>query len=65
MDSPDRIEEVNAKILDKIVKDEEYVAVLFCKLVPNIVAMTLFRLLTVVVFERVKKMKRLTRNVLT
>lgn len=31
MDSPDRIEEVNAKILDKIVKDEDYVAVLFCK----------------------------------
>lgn len=34
MDSPDRIEEVNAKILDKIVKEEEYVAVLFCKLPP-------------------------------
>ncbi|ODM96284.1 putative protein disulfide-isomerase C1F5.02, partial [Orchesella cincta] len=29
MDSPDRIEEVNAKILDKIVKEEDYVAVLF------------------------------------
>lgn len=31
MDLPDRIEEVNAKILEKIIKDSEYVAVLFCK----------------------------------
>ncbi|XP_076239572.1 hulk isoform X3 [Calliopsis andreniformis] len=30
MDLPDRIEEVNAKILGKIVEDTEYVAVLFC-----------------------------------
>ncbi|XP_043680384.1 uncharacterized protein LOC122634920 isoform X3 [Vespula pensylvanica] len=30
MDLPDRIEEVNAKILDKIVEDTEFVAVLFC-----------------------------------
>ncbi|XP_061377517.1 uncharacterized protein LOC116766670 isoform X6 [Danaus plexippus] len=30
MDLPDRIEEVNQKILDKIVEDTEYVAVLFC-----------------------------------
>lgn len=53
MDSPDRIEEVNAKILDKIVKDEEYVAVLFCKLVRIRVSMETLTLLTVVVFERV------------
>lgn len=31
MDLPDRIEEVNAKILNKIVEDTEFVAVLFCK----------------------------------
>lgn len=31
MDLPDRIEEVNSKILEKIVEDTEYVAVLFCK----------------------------------
>ncbi|XP_061377518.1 uncharacterized protein LOC116766670 isoform X7 [Danaus plexippus] len=31
MDLPDRIEEVNQKILDKIVEDTEYVAVLFYK----------------------------------
>lgn len=31
MDLPDRIEEVNAKILSKIIEDTEYVAVLFCK----------------------------------
>nr|XP_022906930.1 uncharacterized protein LOC111418597 isoform X1 [Onthophagus taurus] len=30
MDLPDRIEEVNARILDKIVQETEYVAVLFC-----------------------------------
>ncbi|XP_049785764.1 uncharacterized protein LOC126188248 isoform X1 [Schistocerca cancellata] len=30
MDLPDRIEEVNARILEKIVQDTEYVAVLFC-----------------------------------
>lgn len=32
MDLPDRIEEVNAKILEKIIEDTEFVAVLFCKL---------------------------------
>ena len=31
MDLPDRIEEVNSKILEKVVEDSEYVAVLFCK----------------------------------
>lgn len=31
MDLPDRIEEVNAKILGKIVEDTEFVAVLFCE----------------------------------
>lgn len=31
MDLPDRIEEVNSKILGKIVEDTEFVAVLFCK----------------------------------
>lgn len=31
MDLPDRIEEVNGKILSKIVEDTEYIAVLFCK----------------------------------
>ncbi|XP_046962996.1 uncharacterized protein LOC124532253 isoform X2 [Vanessa cardui] len=31
MDLPDRIEEVNQKILDKIIEDTEYVAVLFYK----------------------------------
>ncbi|KAJ9596073.1 hypothetical protein L9F63_012741 [Diploptera punctata] len=30
MDLPDRIEEVNARILSKIVEDTDYVAVLFC-----------------------------------
>ncbi|XP_066902828.1 uncharacterized protein hlk isoform X1 [Halyomorpha halys] len=30
MDLPDRIEDVNAKILQKIIEDTEYVAVLFC-----------------------------------
>ena len=32
MDLPDRIEDVNARILHKIIEDTEYVAVLFCKL---------------------------------
>lgn len=31
MDLPDRIEEVNSKILSKIIEDSDYVAVLFCK----------------------------------
>lgn len=31
MDLPDRIEEVNARILEKIVQETNYVAVLFCK----------------------------------
>lgn len=31
MDLPDRIEEVNGKILSKIIEDTDYVAVLFCK----------------------------------
>lgn len=31
MDLPDRIEEVNAKILSKIVEDTDYIAVLFCE----------------------------------
>lgn len=31
MDLPDRIEEVNARILDKIVEETDFVAVLFCK----------------------------------
>ena len=29
MELPDQIEEVNAKILDKVVEDQEFVAVLF------------------------------------
>lgn len=31
MDLPDRIEEVNSKILSKIIEETDYVAVLFCK----------------------------------
>lgn len=31
MDLPDRIEEVNQKILGKIIEDTDYVAVLFCE----------------------------------
>lgn len=31
LDLPDRIEEVNSKILQKIIDDTEFVAVLFCK----------------------------------
>lgn len=31
MDLPDRIEEVNGKILSKIIEDTPYVAVLFCE----------------------------------
>lgn len=31
MDLPDRIEEVNARILEKIVQETDYVAVLFCE----------------------------------
>lgn len=31
MDLPDRIEEVNSKILQKIIEETDYVAVLFCK----------------------------------
>ena len=31
MDLPDRIEEVNSKILAKVIEDTDYVAVLFCK----------------------------------
>lgn len=35
MDLPDRIEEVNGKILSKIIEDTDYVAVLFCKFEPR------------------------------
>lgn len=31
MEHPDQIEEVNANILEKIVENQDYVAVLFCK----------------------------------
>lgn len=31
LDLPDRIEEVNSKILQKIIEDTEFVAVLFCE----------------------------------
>lgn len=31
MELPDQIEDVNAKILDKIVEEQEFVAVLFCE----------------------------------
>ena len=31
LDLPDRIEEVNSKILHKIIEDSDYVAVLFCE----------------------------------
>lgn len=31
LDLPDRIEEVNSKILQKIIDDTDFVAVLFCK----------------------------------
>lgn len=31
LDLPDRIEEVNSKILQKIIEDTDYVAVLFCE----------------------------------
>lgn len=34
MDLPDRIEEVNARILEKIVQETDYVAVLFCEYYP-------------------------------
>lgn len=34
MDLPDRIEEVNAKILQKIIEDTDFVAVLFCEYKP-------------------------------
>lgn len=33
MDLPDRIEEVNGKILSKIIEDTDYVAVLFCEFI--------------------------------
>lgn len=35
LDLPDRIEEVNSKILQKIIDDVDYVAVLFCKYIPT------------------------------
>lgn len=35
LDLPDRIEEVNSKILQKIIDDIDYVAVLFCKYIPT------------------------------
>lgn len=35
MELPDQIEEVNAKILDKIVHDTDFVAVLFCTSLPG------------------------------
>ena len=34
MEIPDQIEEVNAKILEKIVHDTDFVAVLFCEFSP-------------------------------
>lgn len=36
MELPDQIEEVNAKILDKIVEEQEFVAVLFCEYRGNV-----------------------------
>lgn len=35
MDLPDRIEEVNAKILAKIVEETDFVAVLFCEYIAS------------------------------
>ena len=31
MELPDQIEEVNSKIMEKVVEDQDFVAVLFCK----------------------------------
>lgn len=48
MDLPDRIEEVNAKILQKIIEDTDFVAVLFCEYklfsipIPSYVSLSLF-----------------------
>ncbi len=36
MDLPDRIEEVNAKILQSYIDEQDFVAVLFCELNPFI-----------------------------
>lgn len=40
MDLPDRIEEVNGKILSKIIEDTEFVAVLFCEYNPTFTCRT-------------------------
>lgn len=45
MDLPDRIEEVNGKILSKIIEDTDYVAVLFCKYFIHLIVVTDFRFL--------------------
>lgn len=47
MDLPDRIEDVNAKILLKIVEDTDYVAVLFCKC-PNVIMCTVNKQITTI-----------------
>lgn len=43
MDLPDRIEEVNAKILEKIIEDSNYVAVLFCEYPTSILSFKLLQ----------------------
>lgn len=48
MDLPDRIEEVNQKILAKIIDETDYVAVLFCKYGVIILGFVLDILATVV-----------------
>lgn len=35
MDLPDRIEEVNSRILGKIIEETDFVAVLFCEYEPS------------------------------
>lgn len=49
MDLPDRIEEVNQKILGKIIEDTDYVAVLFCKYWSVLFGFSCHRILAIVV----------------
>jgi len=40
MDLPDQIEEVNAKILDKVIQETDFVSVLFCNFSPSSITLS-------------------------
>lgn len=58
MDLPDRIEEVNQKILAKIIEDTEYVAVLFCEYTRGFRAFVFVHLSAAIVVEAISQLTK-------